>query len=362
MNQYFVLWVVATVWSLLAATQANLQSGTTVPRIELKVSDRVLIANSGKSLGGVGPMRCDAQGNVYVRPASGNINILRAPILRISSDGQKTTQFDIATVSDIKDAGSYNINDFVVRKDGTVVVLAGAATKEDALFVDVVQIDPEDKTPSVTRVDSELRPSHILPLPSGTFLLEGIMRSTQGSGKEKRQSAKPFTGIFDSQGRLVKEVKLPGDVKIPDIDSSNRENPDLSNLEAVYLSHFVAADDGTVYILRNGSAPKFYVLSSTGEVIRSFPLSTPAADVRASTLFYAGGRLAIEFSLTDAKEDFGTDALIRVIDAQDGHVLWDDVLGKDVHGIPTCYNGQDFTLFYSDAPNRRLGLLKVSPH
>lgn len=330
-----------------------------IPHIELKTVDTVPIANSGFAMSAIGPVRCDSQGNIYIRPTSDKVNMLLSPILRISSDGQHMTRFDIANAPEIKDSSGYNINDFAVRKDGTVVILAGAATKENVLFVAIAEIDPEVKTTSVTRIDSELRPSQIVPLPSGMFLLSGVLRSSQGSGKEIRQSTKPFTGIFDSQGRLVREVKLPGDVKIPDVDSSHPEKADLSGLQAVYLSHFVAADDGTIYMLRNGSSPKVYVLSSYGEVIRSFPFAPPTADAVSSSMFYSAGRLAFGFSLTDLK-DFSTDTVIRVIDAADGHVLWDYVPAKDVAGQPACYRGQDFTLLSGD--RRGLGLLKVSAY
>ena len=337
---------------------ANPQStASPVPRIELKAGDTVLIANSGFSLATIGPTRCDSQGNVYLRPVSDKMNMLLSPILRISWDGQRMTRFDIANAPEIKDSGGYNINDFVVKKNGTVVILAGVATKENVLFVAVAEIDPEDKTTSVIRIDSELRPSQIVPLPSGMLLLSGVLRSSQVCGKEIRQTTKPFTGIFDSHGRLVREVKLPGDIKIPDVDSSNPEKADLNNLQAVYLSHFVAAEDGTIYMLRNGSSPKVYVLSPYGEVIRSFTFTPPTADAIASSMFYSADRLAFGFSLSDPK-DFPTDMVIRVIDAEDGHVLWDYLPGKDVAGLPACYNGQGFTLLSGD--RRGLALLKVS--
>jgi hypothetical protein len=351
--------VLASVGFVLVSGAHPQSTASPIPRIELKAGDTVSIANSGFSLAAFGPVRCDSQGNVYLRPVSDKMNMLLSPILRISADGQHMTKFDIANAPEIKDSNVYNINDFAVRKDGTVVILAGAATKENGLFVAVAEIDPEDKTTSVIRIDSELRPSQIVPLPSGMFLLSGVLRSSQGSGKQIRQSTKPFTGIFDSRGRLVREVELPGDVKIPDVDSSNPEKADLSNVQAVYLSHFVAADDGTIYMLRNGSSPNIYVLSSYGDVIRSFPFAPPTADAIASSMFYSAGRLAFGFSLTDLK-DFPTDLVVRVIDAEDGHILWDYVPGKDVAGLPACYNGEGFALLSGD--RQGLALLKVSAH
>lgn len=345
---------------LALASGAHPQSTVpSIPRIELKGGDMISILNSGTSLGSIGTPRCDSQGNVYIRPVSDKTNMLLSPIVRISPDGQHMTKFDIASAPEIRESSGYNINDFVVRKDGTIVILAGAANKDNKLFVAIAQIDPEDMTTSVVRIDSDLRPSQIVPLPSGMFLLSGVVRSSEGSGKEIRQSTKPFTGIFDSRGKLVREVKLPGDVKIPDVESSNSEKADPSNLQAVYLSHFVAADDGTIYMLRNGSPPRVFVLSSYGEVLRTFTFKPPTADAIVSSMYYLGNRLAFSFSLSDLN-DFASNMVIRVIDAEDGHTLWDYVPAKDVAGVPVCYSAQDFTLLSGD--RRGLALLKVSAH
>ena len=79
-------------------------------------------------------------------------------------------------------------------------------------FLAMVAIDPEDNSAALTRINFKMSPDRFASLPSGMFLLSGILHSTQMNGKEFRQSAKMFTGIFDSRGTLIKEIELPGDV------------------------------------------------------------------------------------------------------------------------------------------------------
>ena len=96
-------------------------------------------------------------------------------------------------------------------------------------------------------------------------------------------------------------------------------------------------------MLRNGSSPKVYVLSPTGDVVRAYSFKPPTADAGASSMFYSSGHLAFGYSLIELK-DCPSDLVIRVIDAEDGRVLCGYVPAKDVVGLPACYKGQDFTL------------------
>ena len=92
-----------------------------------------------------------------------------APVLRISADGQSTTLFDVSNAPEIKEAASYEIYDFAIRKDGTILELAALTTKDQQSVVAVIQIDGDDKSISLTHIDSSLVPRQIVPLPNGSF-------------------------------------------------------------------------------------------------------------------------------------------------------------------------------------------------
>jgi len=346
---------------LLMVNSVHAQSTTTaqIPQVELKPGEKTAVANQPSS-GGIDPIRCDSRGNIYMRPVSAKSAALAAPILRISADAQNTTFFDVSSVPEIKESPGFEIYDFAITKTGKILAVAGIATKGGNPFAAVIQVDGDDKSASLIRIDSNFSPRQIAPMPSGMFLLSGVQHSTKFAGPAFKQTGAPFTAIFDSRGKLVKEIQLPGDIKIEEIDASKVEKPDITALQAVDLSRFVVADDGTIYMLRSGPMPKVYVISSAGEVIRSFPVATPPGDVTLSSIFFAAGRLAFDFYLPASKDDSRVKLLIRIVDSETGRILWDYVPTKEIYGIPACYSGQDFTLL-AGTQDHRLALWKVSP-
>jgi len=332
-----------------------------IPQIELRGGDKIPIANRPVS-GGVDPIRCDGGGNVYLRPVLGRTSPLLIPILRITPDGLDSELFDVSTLKELKDASGFAVNDFVVTKSGRVFELISYETKAGDPLIAVVTFDESDNSASFTRIDSRFSPRQIAVFPSGLYLLSGTRLSTEVSGSKIRQSRSSFTGVFDQQGRLVREVALRDDVKFEDFDSANKTRPSPAAQQAVDLSRAVVADDGNVYLLRNSEQPRVYVVSSGGEVVRSFSITAPGQhdpESSAPSMFYGAGHLAFDFYVPGG-EDGRMRLQARVADAQDGHLLWEYVLAKDVFGIPACYDGRTFT-FLTVTPDRRMALMKLTP-
>jgi len=344
---------------LLFGQRSDAQSNPNpIPRIELKVVSENPVGNFGPKFGILLPMRCDSEGNVYIRPVWGKMNYGLAPVVRVSADGQHVTPVEATNAPEIKDAAEFGIMDFAVGKDGSVLELGWIHTKGRENPPVVVQIDVDQKSASLVRIETEFSPHQIAPLPYGMFLLTGVKHTTQGSGTAFRQSTTPMTAVFDSQGRFVREIQLPEDVTIPDVDSSNMDKPEISaQQQAVDLSQFAVADDGTIYLMRNGSPPEVYVISSAGEVVRSFEVTAPAPDAVA-TLFHSGGRLAFAFRVPD-QDDARAEFVVRLVDPQDGRILWDYVGPKNMAGTPVCYAGREFTVLLHTVEHQ-LALAKFS--
>src|SRR5689334_243530 len=72
--------------ALFAPFSARAQSTAPIPRLELRGSEKIAVPNRFAT-GGVDPIRCDRQGNIYMRPVSGMETSLSGPILKILSDG-----------------------------------------------------------------------------------------------------------------------------------------------------------------------------------------------------------------------------------------------------------------------------------
>lgn len=336
----------------------NAQSAENViPRIELKAGDKVPVANFGGTFTATGPLRCDSDGNIYMRPMARKMNPTLAPIIRISGDGQHMTQVDVSGVPEIRAGADVSIQDFAIGQSGSVFVLAGISTKKKEYYAAVIEIDTDNKSASLIRIDTKMSPLQIAALPSGRFLLSGVVHTTETSGKDWKQSSQVETAIFDAQGTLVKEIELTGGVKIPDIASTQKEQPDPKTLVAG-LAELAVGEDGTMYFMREGAKPKIWVISATGEVLRQFEVTKPAGH-ELPTMFYAGGRLAFAYSLFEPNDNSRTYLLVRIVDPEDGRVLW-DYIGRDAAaGLPVCFSGQDFTIL-SSTPDRHLALLKVA--
>lgn len=302
------------------------QSSPAIPRIELKGGEKISVANQFAT-GAVDPVRCDRDGNVYMRPVSGQATSLSGQILRISSDGLNSMPFNPGVVPEFKEAKDIAIEDFTVSRDGQVYALVSILDKEGKSNVVVLEFSDDGHSASLTRIDAGFQPRQMALFFSGQFLLSGLWQSDPPKNKagfsaESEREQRPFLGIFDRRGKLVQEVHLPGDVRFDPPakpDSKNAENPAGT---AVDLSRAVTGEDGSVYFLRPGPRPTIYVISSAGEVLRHFAINPPSEHAKNSSVFLAAGRLAFDFFEPGSKSSPRTRLLVLVVDAQTGAELW----------------------------------------
>lgn len=168
------------------------------PRLPLRLKETVPV--SAQRSGPVRvPVKCDAQGNVYIqgyRP----LNPRNAPIVKISSDGQRAAVFAIDAAPGFKRA---HVNDFAVDLSGKLYMLTVKSTGE----LDIVAFDDQGKYDSTITVEQLFYPAQLAVFLSGDFLVSGMKLSE----KDRAPTGEAFTAIFDRAGRLVKELILPGD-------------------------------------------------------------------------------------------------------------------------------------------------------
>src|SRR5271165_226104 len=359
--------IVVTMLTSLFFCLSSAQTPPGVTKIELRPGDRVSVANQMANAG-VDPIRCDASGSVYMRTPSRNGGPLTSPILRISSDGHTSVPFDVAVLDPIKQSAAYGVQDFFVNKMGKIFALVAYETKAREDLVAIVEFDDSPERASLIPIDSQFSPRQIAVTQAGTFLLSGLHVSTKSSGGVATQSRTPFTALFDAQGRFIKEVELPDEVKFEEYNSAKRGTPSLGSQQAIDLSRMVVGDDGNIYFLRNTKEPKVYVISTGGDVLRTIPVkavettivgTSDDADVASSgpSIFYGGGRLAFDFYVPGGAS---TKLQIRVVNPENGQILWDYVPAKDMFGIPACYDGSRFT-FLAANEDRHLAIFKATP-
>ena len=349
--------------ALFAPFAGSAQSPAPIPRIELKGGEKIAVPNQFAT-GGVDPIRCDREGNVYMRPVSGMGTSLSGPILKIFSDGLKSTLFDANVVPELKEAKDVTIEDFNISRSGQVYELLSINDKEGKRNVAVLEFADDGHSASLTKVDARFSPRQLALFLSGQFLLSGIWKADPPQGKtgsaaESSREQKPFIGIFDRKGKLLQEVLLPGDVRFE--AEQRQEDQKSENLPgtAIDLSRALAGDDGSIYFFRGGANPTVYVISPTGEVLRHFSIKPPSEHAANPSIFLGAGRLAFDFYEPGSQGNPRTRLTFLVVDAQTGEELWVYEPAKDLFGIPACYSGRDFT-FLSMTPDRHLALLRAS--
>jgi hypothetical protein len=296
----------------------------------------------------VGNARCDDAGNIYVRFMDVEMNkryygISKIPIEKINRDGSLAASFRITDVSadiwgkDLFVSGDGRVYQTGFMPDGSVYV---------AEFANGGSLKSKIRLNSGGFV-----PYQIVVFRSGEFLLSGTTGLSNGF--------RPFTGVFDGQGKLLKEIYEPEDE-----DSRRRAEagepdfvPDGTNSGNAFVWHGGAAlgSDGNAYLLRASSTALVYVISPKGEVVRKLRIDAPDAGLIAQNIKPAPGRLAISF-----RNRGMVTGVIKVVDLKGVSIATYSSENIRVPGLPGCYTSDGF-VFLDDGPDHNLYLRRAEP-
>jgi len=230
------------------------------------------------------PFKCDSDGNIYFQ------NDPRVPaIQKFNSKGEPVALFRPTPNTDkqIDHSGS-----FAVAAGGDLYELVFPhelsryvfTYKPDGTFKSAIKLNPG--FPWI--------PSKVAVFPSGKMLISGSEYD-----KDRGAAMWPFTGIFASDGGLLKEVKLEDDetlhdmaavgdvrVSVPEIPQSNK---------AVAQTQIEMAADGNGYLMRWTNPAIIYAISPGGEVVRRLKIDPGESDYYPRTLHIFQTRIAILF-------------------------------------------------------------------
>lgn len=333
----------------------------TVPKLTLRVSDTVAVSGI-EAAPAYGAARCDSGGNIYVRFYQ--IDALRAPVVRISADGQKQRIFSLNSLPDLQNG---YIDDFSVAPDGKVLLAVwGWDSQAKAGAGYAVSFDRDGSVDRVRELGPGIEPFQIAAFQSGGILFAGT-RETHVYGKAKPPVEAPITELLPAAGTNAEQIKLPGDVEPPKPTEPDFKTERNRPSGVVTLGDIAAGDDGNIYLARHTVRPTVYVLSSDGGLLRTLHLKPPAADARWESMKYGdvgGSRLAFVFtelsgSTGSARTPKG--AIISVYSATTGERVTDYevpvTLGEDL----ACYTASGFT-FLGSSPDHRLVIKHASAY
>lgn len=146
--------------------------------------------------------------------------------------------------------------------------------------------------------------------------------------RKSKQFILPFTGIFRSDGRLLKDVVLEENEKLPEVPSiddlpKGQPMPVYSN-RAVAWGEMEPAKDGNIYVMRWASPAAFYAVSPGGEVVKRFAVDPGGPGYQPEQMHVAGNRIAVLFRQPDTK-----DQIMKIVDLDGQELATYNILRPD---------------------------------
>ncbi|HXE90821.1 MAG TPA: hypothetical protein VNK82_07660 [Terriglobales bacterium] len=284
-------------------------------------------------LGGImmDPLQCDGDGNIYIRFYQEGER--RAPIKKFDTQGNRQATFSLEAVTEW-DASELTAMYFSVNARGELHQIAWS---ED-LYVLTFNKDGSYKRRA--KIEPLIIPAQVAEFASGEFLITG--RKYEGKREDGTNLIEPFTGIFDSSGKLIKRLTFQDDQEIQkavERGDSNFVNPLIPGTNrAISMGMAVTGEDGNVYVMRRTVPAVIYAVSSAGEVVRKLAVDPGDPGMMPSIMQLSKGRVAILFRSDATKEQ-----IVKVVDSQSG----EELVTYDANSLgPTlaCYSGgQRFT-------------------
>jgi hypothetical protein len=247
---------------------------------------------------------CDGNGNLYLGPGN-NGDAIR----KINSKAELVASFKPEANPEIE---VYGVMRYTVTPDGELYVPVGSNATRDWRFL-VFKSDGSYSTNIRPDTGFSVAPANLAVFANGNILMTGTKLD-----RNSKMFIIPFTGIFRSDGKLLKEVTLEQDERLPDTSAMRNLQPGqavpvITN-RTVEWSQAEPAKDGNIYIMRWASPADFYAVSPGGEVVKRFKVDPGADYYNPEQMHIAGNRIAVMFWHT------GNDRIMKIVDL-DGQEL-----------------------------------------
>jgi len=311
----------------------------------LVAKSRVPISIAGDYPGGLAfPTACDEQGRLYVKLIKAGPGMV-GPLFRLSSKGIVEAEFDTSDAI---------INRYAVRPDGGVMMIHSDGVDK---FIDNFAPDGSRETSvRLERPPTPFFPSQLAVFHSGEILVAGL---------RYHPGYEASTAIYDTTGRLVKQLVLDRDVVVErglEVGGTEDTVARQQNTKAIDQSVAIAGDDGLVYLMRATSPVIVYAISAAGNVIRQFLVDPPTSMGEPDFgIRFVKNRLAIQFrrSCDNSESDACHTSQYAIVDATTGERLAAYEADKEVAGTMACYAPDPDRLFTFSEDRHRLGIVEA---
>jgi hypothetical protein len=322
-----------------------------------ETQSQVMNANVSGDRWGVEDGGCGPKGNVFAtvwKPEVGDGPRDR-PLLMF--DGEGLLKARISSSRNTDDPEFSLDEPTILLPDGGVARMAWPQLVRGAPWLTV--FSAEGKLKSRVHLDPPgLIPSQLVVFPSGESLVSGLehVHSRRAMGPYKS-----FTAIYDRNGHLQKQLFLPEDTEIDAAaergDSRYARGPMFGNW-AVSGGRARLGDDGNAYLMRRTSPATVYVISSSGELLRTLTIEAPDDGQMPYDMRVAEGRIAVEF--LSCSSDDCQPSNFTVADAITGQKLADYSGDENLGGIFACYGAKPERFTFLVVRDNKLQMINVS--
>ncbi|MGA2002042.1 MAG: hypothetical protein ABSG70_01595 [Terriglobales bacterium] len=282
----------------------------------------------------MGEPKCDSDGSFYLRNADRGLTISK-----FNSKGETVATFKANSSPDVPQVDGAGM--FTVDPYGNVNQLVIPHSYDRDVFF--YSKDGSYKSNVKLDVGGPWSPSLFVTLSAGNFM---------ATGQKWDRTAKeyvPFTGIFSSDGTLLKELHLEDDEYIHESaargDSRFVPGPISGGLNyAISRGKMELGEDGNVYLLRWVDPAIIYAISPGGEIQKRFTVDPGDQDFTVGGMLVSGSRIAVLFHKQEGNAKGVEQQLIRIVDL-DGNKVASYETTKAVGITLACYsrNPEQFT-------------------
>jgi hypothetical protein len=314
-------------WMIFIVLVVGSVSSRSQTPIKLAVEQSLPITEFAHAM--IMPVKCDAEGDIFFRGSGGRVPSAGA-LQRLSADGK-----NLSTINTLAgDFSKSTLSQFDVTPDGT---LYAVLTLNRNFLVEFDEKGQIKRHSEISAYGGGIEIQGLGALSADAFLIAGRLIENGNLGRM-------FTAIINADGKLVREVKIKNDVVVQQQDTANA----LSGL-------IVGADDGNAYLLANpAETAQIHVVSASGEVLRTLPVSSPVPKGIASAISVAKGHLVVEFHRENLPEWF------KVVNVQTGEEIAS--YESEVWGTFLCYSLDGFDFFVDDPQTKKFQIVRAVPH
>jgi hypothetical protein len=255
---------------------------------------------------GFAGISCDEDGNIFL-----GLDGPSAPAIRkLNIKGELGTLFQPYGNPDIDIMG---LGNYAVTTDGELYLLASPKDGKPWWVILVFKSDGSYKTNIKLDPGFGWTPASLAVFANGNILITG-----QKVYRDQKRMQEPFTGIFRSDGRLLKTIDLEDDAHLHDLAKSGPPKSPLvpTSNRAVSWGIMRSAKDGNIYVMRALSPAIIYAVSPKGEIVQRFTVDPDDASMMPSQMLISGNKISLQFM---NRETF--DAVIKI----------DDFEGKEIN-------------------------------